>query len=349
VTLQTDASAGARGYDPVDFQRIYDAGATPTGAQTTLGIVTEGDLTPIVPDLRTFEGQNNLVQVPVQVVQVGTQGTDTSGDIEWDLDTQTSTAVAGEVQNLMLYNATSLSMSDLTLAFNRAVTDNQAQVVSVSIAFCESFAQAAGLIDADDQIFAEAVAQGQTFVFGSGDGGDATPCVGWRQTSKYIEVSYPASSPYAIGAGGTVLATNADGSYAGETGWHLSGGGQSRFESQPLWQQGVVPGTQRGVPDVAFDAAQASGAAIIVSGRKEVVGGTSLATPLFAGVLARNESAHANGVGFAAPKIYAMAIQAPNVFHDVTSGSNGQFNAGPGWDYVTGWGSVDISRFVDAN
>jgi pseudomonalisin/xanthomonalisin len=159
--------------------------------------------------------------------------------------------------------------------------------------------------------------------------------------------SYPASSPYVIAAGGTTLSTGTGGaSYVGETGWSYSGGGPSLYEAMPSWQAGIVPGTMRGVPDVAFDAdftsSPNSDVTYILDGSPTQNAGTSLAAPLFAGAWARLETSAGNTLGFAGSILYAHG-STPTFFHDVTSGNNGDYNAGPGWDYVTGFGSLDVT------
>jgi pseudomonalisin/xanthomonalisin len=140
------------------------------------------------------------------------------------------------------------------------------------------------------------------------------------------------------------LSTTSSGTYSGETAWTFSGGGPSLYEAQPSWQRGIVPGTTRGVPDIAFDADPSSGALFIVNGTQTSNGGTSLASPLFVGAWARLESAHHNRLGFPAAWLYSHGpTPSGSLFHDVTSGSNGDFSAGPGWDYTTGFGSLDVA------
>jgi subtilase family serine protease len=81
---------------PEDFQNTYDAAGTPTGAKTSLALFTEGTVTGAITDLRTAETAFGLPKVPVSVIKVGPQSTDTAGADEWDLDTQSSTARANQ-------------------------------------------------------------------------------------------------------------------------------------------------------------------------------------------------------------------------------------------------------------
>ena len=348
----------ATGHVPKQFPAIYDAGSTAFGTATNIGIIAEGNLTQVLTDLRTYESQNGLAQVPVTFVPGITNGTDTSGLDEWDLDSQSSTSIAGGVKNLYFYNAASLTDADLEVAYNLAVSGNVVKAVNVSLGGCESSEKTSGAMAASDTIFKAAQAEGITFFVSSGDGGAYTGCS--SQEGIPTAVSYPASSPWVVAVGGTTLDTNTDGSYAGETTWNGSGGGISKYETSQTWQKSVTGNTARTVPDIAMDADPNSGALIIVSGSSLQVGGTSLAAPLSTGTWARVESAHGNSLGFAAPVIYAAA----STFHDVTSGCNSGANAvdallsalllqkdycaGVGYDEATGLGTFDIAKFSAA-
>jgi len=106
------------------------------------------------------------------------------------------------------------------------------------------------------------------------------------------------------------------------------------------------------VPDLAFDAAYDSGTLIVWDGQSnEQVGGTSLASPIFVGIWARVQSGLNNALGFPASSIYAYLPSNSSLLHDVTTGNNGYngygYNAGTGWDYTTGWGSLNISNFYN--
>jgi subtilase family serine protease len=143
--------------------------------------------------------------------------------------------------------------------------------------------------------------------------------------------------------GGTTLYTDANGNYGGEVVWSATGGSPSLIEAKPAWQNGVVMGNFRGVPDVAFDADPNSGAIIVVNGGNQQVGGTSLASPIFVGSWARIQSANNARLGFPATWIYSHGAQNTPAFQDVTSGSNGDYSAAVGWDYTTGFGSFNVA------
>ncbi|MGR3906881.1 protease pro-enzyme activation domain-containing protein [Burkholderia sp. SR8] len=336
VNASPTTSAVMVGHNPTEFPGIYSVGSVPTAANTTIGIIAVGDVTQPVIDLTTFESNNRLPAVPVSVIKVGTPSSDTSANMEWSLDSQAIVGMSGGVKQLNFYVAPSFSWSDMALAINRAVSDNTARVINMSIGGCENWAPTASI----DTLFQLAVAQGQTFSVSSGDSGSvAYGCTG-------TSVQYPATSPYVVSVGGTSLSTNGDGSYAGETAWSDSGGGISGIEPIPSWQSNVpaLKGRAfRGLPDIAFDADPNSGAQIIVGGQLVMVGGTSLSAPLFSATWARILSGScATKPGFAAPTIYSAQATTGSIFRDVTYGSNGAYSAGSGWDFVTGWGSPNV-------
>lgn len=264
-----------------------------SGANTPIAIFAEGDLTGVVKDLRTAEAAFHLTQVPVTVIHTGLASTDTSGADEWDLDSQYTTGMAQNVKALYFYDATSLTDSDLALAFSRFATDKKALIGNASFGECEAFPYIDGSMLVDDEIFAQAASQGQTVFASSGDTGGFCPVgVGTNGVPAGAPlVQYPAASPYVTAVGGTTLLTNSDGSYNNEIAWYAGGGGISQFEYPGRWQfTANVPSTatgSRGVPDIAMVADPESGAVVYVNGAPLVVGGTSLSSPLAVGVWAR--------------------------------------------------------------
>ncbi len=369
-------------HDPTDFPLIYDASSLATASSIPVGIVAVCKLNKTLSDLTDFTNREKLPSVTTRVID-GNDCTQT-GQIEWDLDSQDIVAMAGAVSSLTFFDAASYDDSDITTAYNSAVTDDVARIINVSLGECENTAQSDGAAAADDQIFMEALADDQTFSAAAGDNG-ADECPG------VLSDSYPASSPYVVSVGGTELYTVGTTTWANETVWNdnkgATGGAPSTFEPQPSWQNGVGQNaghTTRGVADVAFDASPYSGAYHLwISGAEDFTtgyGGTSLASPLFVGMWARIRQAggSASGTllteptgfgaeylgctnnmdryrlswgnaiyGFAAPMLYQVAqANYAATFHDVTSGNNDGENAAPGWDYPTGFGSLIGNQIV---
>jgi pseudomonalisin len=366
---KTMATGTEQGHYPTEWPRIYGATSLPTASNTTVGIVTIGGASQATQDLNQFTQSNNLAQVSVVAEQTGDPNGDYSDDPngqgEWDLDSQDIVGAAGGAVGQLIFYEADLNApgnTGLTQAFNQAVSDNTAKVINVSLGWCETDAQADGTVAAEDQIFATAVAQGQTFSVSSGDEG-AYECNnrGYPDGSTY-SISWPASSPNVIAVGGTTLYTSS-GSWAGETVWNegldgngklwASTGGISQVESLPSWQSSLAVSpapTGRAVPDISFDAAQGSGALVYDGGQIQQIGGTSLASPIFVGLWARLESAHSNSLGFPASSIYGAMKSTPSLVHDVSSGNNGYqgygYKAAKGWDYPTGWGSFVMSNLA---
>ena len=363
-------------FDAKDVQTFYDATAAPTGSATTIGVMAEGDVSGTVSDLRYAEAKLGLPQVPVTVVRVGMSSPDTAGGAEWDLDTQSSTGMAQNVQALYIYDTTSLSDSDIANEYSKWVGDDLAQLGNSSFGECEYQAFLDGAMKVDDHLFMQAAAQGQTMFVSTGDTGAAcalAPTNGAPMSGPTM-VEYPAASPYAVGVGGTTVVSNAsDSSYAGEVAWNAGGGGLSQFENSTSWQQAVIPSSTglaatnlRGLPDIAMAADAFSGAYNVygpnVPGVGDcsagcAIGGTSEASPLAMGAYSRLMSGHANALGFAAPQLYRNYIenqssattvtgppptQALGGFHDVITGANGPYTALPGYDYTTGLGTLDV-------
>jgi pseudomonalisin len=368
---KTLAGGVARGHYPTEFSTIYQADSLPTASNTAVGIITLGGADQATLDLAHFTNVNTLPGVSVSTVKTGDPNgnydDDPEGQIEWDLDSQNIVGAAGGAVKQLIFYASDMAApgnTGLTRAYNKAVTDNVAKVINVSLGWCEADAFADGSMAAEDQIFTIAVAQGQTFSVSSGDEGVYECNNRGMPKGNIYSLSWPATSPNVIAVGGTTLYTRpADGTFANETVWNeglddngklwASTGGFSAFEPLPGWQH-ALPGRPRwggrAVPDVSFDAAQSTGSLIYASGNIYQVGGTSLSSPLFVGFWARIQSAHANSLGFPAPSIYSAVAATPLLAFDVTSGNNGYggfgYKAGPGWDAATGWGSFRMANFA---
>jgi kumamolisin len=198
-----------------------------------------------------------------------------------------------------------------------------------------------------------AVALGVTVCVASGDSGSAD---GVGDGADHVD--FPASSPYALGCGGTRI-TARNGQIVRETVWGggpdggSTGGGVSATFPLPAWQRGlaIVRGAngsgalvRRGVPDVAADADPATGYIVHVGGEDTVVGGTSAVAPLWAALIARINAQRGKPAGF----INALLYRQPLAFNDITSGNNGDFSAAPGWDACTGLGSPVGSKVAAA-
>jgi subtilase family serine protease len=210
-----------------------------------------------------------------------------------------------------------------------------------------------------------------TVLAATGDSGATSDQYNMKDLYTTRAVSWPATDPLVTAVGGTQLTLTANGTRLDpDVGWSHSSGGTSIAFRRPAYQDGVsaVTGTARGVPDVAMDASCQSPVVVYGSfytggARFSAICGTSLATPLFAGVvaLADQEAGHGkpHGLGLINQAIYAIAASHEPGIVDVVTGSNSQsfvqggkqysvpgYAAGPGYDLVTGVGTVDAASFV---
>jgi subtilase family serine protease len=231
-----------------------------------------------------------------------------------------------------------------------------------------------------EQILAQGVLEGRTLFVSTGDTGSSCPAVvlpgagaGNGVLNQVVPLTnYPASSQYAVGVGGTVLYTDggASAQRSVEYAWPFTGGGSALLIPAPAWQRpthnnnvpclidytGKPTNTGqpcRGIPDVTAISGDAvgNGYTVIVDGREFSGGGTSLSSPLWMGMWARIQAASTNplGNGFADPVLYTMGndpVRAARDFHDITVGVNGAYVALPGWDYVSGFGSPDVTNLM---
>jgi kumamolisin len=171
-------------------------------------------------------------------------------------------------------------------------------------------------------------------------------------------VDFPASSPHALGCGGTKLTATAS-TITSEVVWNenaktsATGGGVSTFFALPAWQKKAkVPALAggkagRGVPDVAGDADPSTGYQVRVDGKNLVIGGTSAVAPLWAGLVALCNQKLGRPVGYLHPLLYG-SLAGKGLLRDIREGTNGSYQARAGWDPCTGWGSPNGAKLLQA-
>ena len=151
-------------------------------------------------------------------------------------------------------------------------------------------------------------------------------------------VDFPSSSPYATAVGGTTLYSpnNVYDSNTTEVAWSFGGGGISSLNPKPAYQS-AINAAGRSSPDIAAIADPNTGVVFLINGQYELIGGTSVASPVIAGFLAA-----INCQIFINPKLYNQTPQQQALsYHDITTGTNGGFSAGVSYDNCTGWGSIN--------
>ncbi len=365
--------SGGTAFGPVDVQTFYDetpllsAGNTGSPSPDCIALDEDSDYLPSAVTLydNTFGlAAASLTNIYPDGSSPGRTGDET--ETQLDIDYAHATAPGTPIH---LYIGTALYD-----AIQQSVTDNVCGAISISFIFCgESSAFYTGL----DTLFQQATTQGQSVFIASGDWGAAglqyssasNTCV----TGTVKNPSEFATSPHVTAVGGTTFSpvfnsSGADTSVVGvgsggtESAWNQSGGGVSAIFAKPAWQtgQGVPADGFRDIPDVAmisaapwvFIGADNGGSAIIQC----CWGGTSLSSPLWAGYSRVLAAGSGNArLGLLNPSIYSIANagEAAGGLEDVVSGNNSYngvigYTTGPGYDQVTGWGSVDMNKFASA-
>ncbi len=351
ATPEASPTPPAGSTSPAQMRRFYSAdninfgGVPGDGRGMTIALVDAYHYPNAQNDLHQFDTYYGLPDPPsFQVVNEfgnmdSVPSVDSSGSwgIEAALDVQWAHAMA-PLANIVLME---VSSADPTTLFQAAaVAANMTNVVAVSMSF--------GVPDSgsdafwDSNFLTPSGHGGVTFVAATGDGG--TPG------------TYPAYSPNVVAVGGTRINFGTDGNYGSETAWtdtgsgHSTGGGVSTVEARPSWQNGFVTSLFRGTPDISMDADPATGVSIYDAYNLGAAtpwakfGGTSLGTPMFAGLIAIADQGRVSvgqsrldGRTQTLPALYALAS---TDIHDVIGGtSTGGATAVAGYDLATGRGS----------
>lgn len=327
------------GFDP-----IYKAGIDGTGQH--IAIATYDGL--YLDNVRQYYKLVGLSPMPTvdQVEFNGTPVYSQGSAAETELDSELSGMIAPGVSIHVFASKTNDDPGELQM-FTAILDDNRAKVVNYSWGGCEAEVSPAHK-DEMGKVFARAVAQGVNIFVASGDSGSDS-C----QNGK-VMADWPAASPDVVSVGGTSFGQTAG--VIAETGWDGSGGGISGIWDLPTWQATLgSPFLKRSYPDVSFNADPYTGQAIYTgtpgSAGFQVVGGTSMSSPQWAGFLAlvgqARQMAGKSEIGFINPIIYGLtAEEHMSLFHDVVSGSNGAYNSAGGWDAVTGFGSMQADALL---
>ena len=355
VTLATAPYTPAQMTQAYGVNQISFGGVTGTGAGQTIAIVDAFNDPNIISDAAGFNSNFNLPQFnvaggPTFTVLNQTGGTslptiDGQGwDLEESLDVEWAHSIAPQA-NIILYESNTNNDPDMDQAVATAAANPAVSVVSMSWGESEF----AGETSEDPFVLTPTGRTGGvTFLAGSGD---------WDSPAIY-----PSLSPDVVSVGGTSLDIQPDGTYVSESVWNNNngygtGGGVSQYESLPAYQDGLngingASTTNRNAPDVSMDADPDTGVYVLdtYSGGWYQVGGTSLSTPLWAGLVsianqgrALNGEPSLNGLTQTLPTLYNL----PSTdFNDITTGGNGTYNAAPGYDLVSGIGTPIANLLV---
>jgi kumamolisin len=346
--------ADVAGFTPRQVGQIYDF-PRGGGADQTIGIIELGGGYTDA-DLEQFFDNAHLPVPQVTAVSVdGATNSPTGGggaDGEVTLDIEVAGAIAPEAK-IAVYFAPNTDRGFYD-AVTTAVHDenNNPSAISISWGSAEATWSSQAMRQME-QALADAAAIGVTITAAAGDSGSSDGI-----DDGLAHVDFPASAPHVLGCGGTTLTAH-ETTLESEQVWNAegdgaTGGGISAQFPVPDYQDGadipasVNPGGAggRGVPDVAGDADPATGYEIVVAGTIRVVGGTSAVAPLWAGLTAVFNEALGRPVGFINPLLYPLLATAS--FHQITTGNNGAYRAGPGWNPCCGLGTPDGANMLTA-
>ena len=383
---------GSHSLGPGDLAVIYDTkpilDMKITGAGQKIAVVGQTRVDPV--DMEYYRTQ--LFKLPIndpQMVLVkGSADPGVTGDEdEADLDLEVAGGVAPDATLLYVYS------TNVMTSVQYAISQNLAPIITMSYGGCEAKMTGGTVANANAfrSIAQQAVAQGITWVASTGDQGAAGCDYGGKVATQGLGVQIPSTIPEVTAVGGSEFVEGTGAywnsstptsavSYIPEQCWNdtaygggLSSGtgGVSIFYAKPAWQTGpgVPADNARDVPDVSFAAANDHDPyQIVVAGKVTYMGGTSAATPAFAGMLALlNQYLVSTGVqakpglGNINPNLYSLSQSTPSIFHDIRLGNNivpctagtpncvnGTFgySAAAGYDLATGLGSMDFNNLA---
>ena len=390
----TSRAAPAGGLTPAQIRAAYGlpaitglAGPGPlkniTGKGQTIVIVDSFGSPTIAADLARFDSYFRLPAPPsFRVIQpagkVPPYHAGNSNRVGWasetTLDVEWAHVMAPGAQIVLVETPT--SENEGTTGFPQIVTAEKyvlrhklGQVISQSFAATEQTFPArrnyAALRDLRSA-YRLAAADHVTVLAASGDQGATGDKYNMVDEYTSPAVSWPGTDPLVTAVGGTQLKLRRDGTRVSpDVAWSDSGGGRSIVFARPSYQDSVqsLTGSHRGVPDISMDASCRSSVAVYgsFSGGEHwsTACGTSLATPLFAGIVALADQYAGHALGLINPAIYQIEAKHEHGIVDVTKGSNTQtftqggrrhtvrgFSARTGYDLVTGAGTIDAAYFV---
>jgi len=386
-----DFTSGSSHYlSPTDFATIYNVkplyNSSINGTGESIAIVGRTDIN--LADVTYFRSYFGLPANDPVFIHNGADPGDLGGGEETEalLDVEWSGAVGRNATVRFVISKSTATTGGVDLSAQYIVNNNVAPVMSTSFGSCES---SMGTTENSfyKNLWSQAAAQGITAFVSSGDSGAAGCNAGSDTTGSGRAVSGLCSTPYNVCVGGTQFADvsnpslywastnnstdkssavsyipevawNESATVSGGSGLWSSGGGVSTLYAKPAWQ--VAPGVPadgyRDVPDVALSAAGHDGYLIMQGQALGAVGGTSAASPSFAGLMALVAQSKGAGQGNANTVFYPMAQSqyaggGAVVYHDATSGNNSVpgvsgYVAGAGYDLATGLGSVDAYALV---
>ncbi|GAC1636740.1 MAG: hypothetical protein NVS4B11_39320 [Ktedonobacteraceae bacterium] len=366
-----------------NIQPLLNAGIT--GKGQTVVLIDFATSTSLASDVHLYDQLYGLKDPKINVISPFSPPSVNPGlYTETALDVETVHSIAPDatidlvLANVDFVNSPQGFLSGALAVTQYAIDHDLGSVISQSFGLGESCVGSAYL-QQEQMVFSKARAKGITVLASSGDSGAAVLICSGGFFTEGQGVNLPASDPLVTSVGGTTLdATVGTGKYIAETTWNednagagTTGGGVSTLFPVPSYQKGIAGLTGRGVPDVAFDADPLTGVPVVFSLQGVTlivpVGGTSVGSPAWAAVVALANQHAGKRLGFLNDAVYSLLASKSytNGFHDITTGNNtvtiiefdpitGKlipvvipgYNAGPGWDAVTGAGTPKANALV---
>jgi subtilase family serine protease len=380
-TAYCQANLGISCYSPVQYQKAYNL--TPLwnlgiqGRGRTIAIVDSFGSPTIASDLHTFDQNYGLADPPsLQIIQPAgavppfdnTDPVQLNWATETTLDVEYAHAMAPQAKILLVETPVAetegvTGLPEMMAAENYVINHHLADVISQSFGATEdTFPSKQSLLDLRSA-FINADRQGVTVLASSGDTGVTNYNLDGSATYPYPVNSWPSSDPLVTSLGGTQLHLDAAGNkitpdVVWNDGFGAGGGGQSHVFSRPSFQNSVrsVVGNSRGTPDISMSAAVDGGAIFYYTFNParagwHIVGGTSEACPLFAGIVALTAQLAGHRIGNINQALYNLNSLHASGIVDVTSGDisfagvTGP-SATPGYDMASGVGTINATKFV---
>jgi subtilase family serine protease len=347
------------------------------GAGQTIVIVDSFGSPTIVADLASFDSAFGL-RAPASLKVIQPAGpvpayqdnssragwaSETSMDVEWAHAMAPAAAIV-LVETPTAETEGPAGFPQIVTAENYVLRHHLGQVISQSFgATEETFSSPAQLLALRGP-YELAARDHVTVLAASGDNGASGETTDMRSVYDRPVVEWPASDPLVTAVGGTQLKLGQDGQrLAPDSAWNQGGGGQSAIFTRPSYQDGVarITGSHRGIPDISMDASCSSPVAVYGTfpggGGWQTSCGTSLATPLMAGIVALADQVAGHPLGLINPALYKMSAARSAGITDILAGDNAVrgdggvqtvpgFRAAPGYDLASGTGTVNGAVFV---
>ena len=346
------------GYLSTEIADAYKFPKQGMGENTSVSIIQLGGGMDMLNEAAYYK-QHGLPMPEIKLVSVSGAPTSPSGIPRYDgevaLDSQIIGGIAPKAQQKIIFapNTDAGFIDAVTRGTFEAAGERPTNSISISWGQAEE-AWTPQAMQGLSTAFKKAAMKGISIFAAAGDDGavDNAP-------SGRFNTDYPASDPNVTAAGGTRLLIER-GQISSEMAWNSSGGatggGISQKFPRPDYQSNLaIPKNPqnpnflgRGVPDIAGNADPSTGWKIRVGGVDQLSGGTSAVAPMFAGLSLRISSIIGGNTGPWNPFLYRTGMGGGAIYNDIILGHNNGYSTAFGWDPVTGWGSINGTKMLEA-